>query len=86
MTVKTNHGEFEVKPLTFRDRRVLHSIEIKSVKDGDIDLSSFFDVLSWVMDYAFDDAEKELNHLDDNQIDEVLLAIYNNYKEPSKKK
>ena len=56
------------------------------MKDGDIDLSSFFDVLSWVMDYAFDDAEKELNHLDDNQIDEVLLAIYNNYKEPSKKK
>ena len=86
MTVKTDHGEFEVKPLTFRDRRALHSIEVKSVKDGDIDLSSFFDVLNWVMDHAFDDAEKVLNHLDDNQIDEVLLAIYNNYKEPSKKK
>lgn len=86
MTVKTDHGEFEVKPLTFQDRRKLHSIEVKSVKDGDIDLSSFFDVLDWVMNYAFDKPEELLNHLDDNQVDEVLLAIYNNYKEPSKKK
>jgi hypothetical protein len=86
MTVKTDHGEFEVKPLTFQDRRKLHSIEVRSVKDGDIDLSSFFDVLNWVMNHAFDKPEELLDHLDDNQVDEVLLAIYNQYKEPSKKK
>ena len=86
MTVKTDHGEFEVKPLTFQDRRKLHSIEVRSVKDGDIDLSSFFDVLDWVMNHAFDKPEESLDHLDDNQVDEVPLAIYNQYKAPSKKK
>jgi|TARA_R110001583_G_scaffold45091_1_gene142416 hypothetical protein len=86
MTVKTDHGEFEVNPLTFKDRRVLHGMEVKSIKDGDVDLSTFYHVLNWIMDFAFDDPEKSLGNLEDNQIDEVLLAIYNKYKEPSKKK
>ena len=30
--------------------------------------------------------EKELGKLDDNAIDEVLMAIYNRYKEPNVKK
>lgn len=86
MKVETNHGDFEVKELTFKDRRELHSLEIQSATDGEVDLSKFYNVLNWVMDFAFDNAEEVLGELGDNEIDEVLLAVYNRYKEPSKKK
>lgn len=86
MIVKTPHGEFEVKPLSFKDRRYLHGLEVKSIKEGEVDLASFYDALNWIMDFAFDNAEESLSGLKDNEIDEVLLAIYNQYKEPSKKK
>ena len=86
MIVKTDHGEFDVKDLTFRDRRTLHSLEIQSTTDGEFDISKFYNVLGWVMEFAFDDPEIALGKLGDNEIDEVLLAVYNQYKEPSKKK
>jgi len=86
MTVKTDHGDFEVRGLTFKDRRELHSLEIKSAVGGEVDLTKFYEVLNWVMDFSFEDPEKTLGHLDDNQIDEVLIAVYNEYKSPSKKK
>jgi len=86
LKVNTNHGDFEVKELTFKDRRELHSLEIQSATDGEVDLSKFYNVLNWVMDFAFDNAEEVLGELGDNEIDEVLLAVYNRYKEPSKKK
>ena len=54
--------------------------------NGNVDSSKFYAVLEWIMDFAFEDAEKELSHLDDNQIDVVLMDIYNTYKVPSKKK
>ena len=86
MFVKTPHGEFEVTPLTFKDRRYLHSMEISCMKDGELDFSKFYIVLEWIMDFAFENPEEKLNSFDDNEIDEILLAIYNRYKEPSKKK
>ena len=44
------------------------------------------DMMDWIMDFAFDDPEKKLGKLSDNEVDEVLIAIYNSYKEPNKKK
>jgi len=86
MIVKTNHGEFEVKDLSFKDRRHLHRLEVNSTSDGEFNIGKFYNVLEWVMEFAFGSPEKELKDLGDNEIDEVLLAIYNQYKEPSKKK
>ena len=86
MTIKTEHGTFECRELTFKDRRELHRIEVSCIKDGNIDMEKFIVVLDWVMQFAFDDPEAILGKLDDNQIDQVLIAIYNGYKEPSKKK
>ena len=35
MTVKTDHGEFECADLTFKDRRVLHRLEVQAIdSDG----------------------------------------------------
>tara|TARA_R100001163_G_C5057140_1_gene193643 strand:+ start:390 stop:650 length:261 start_codon:yes stop_codon:yes gene_type:complete len=86
MLVKTDHGDFEVKDLTFRDRRYLHGLEVNSTANGEFDMSKFYNVLNWIMEFAFEKPEEKLGKFEDNQIDEILLAIYNQYKEPSKKK
>ena len=87
MIVKTAHGDFTVKDITFKDRRHLHRLEIKAIKkDGEMDMEKYYDVLEWVMDFAWDSPEEALAELTDNQCDEVLAAIYSAYKEPSKKK
>ena len=87
MTVKTEHGDFECRELTFKERRSLHRLEINILhKDGSVNLDKYYDVMEWIMRFAFEDAEKALGHLDDNQIDTVLSEIYSRYKNPSKKK
>ena len=87
MTIKTKHGEFECRDLTFKDRRELHRLEIAAVDaEGKVDNSKFYKVLDWIMNFAFADAEKSIGHLDDNEIDTVLMDIYNEYKAPNKKK
>ena len=86
MIVKTAHGEFNVRDMKFPDRRKLHRLEIKPVtSNGDVSQEKFFDILEWVREYAFKNSEKELGHLDDNDIDEVLSDVYKKYKGPSKK-
>lgn len=87
MKIKTSHGEFNVREMKFSERRKLHRLEIQTVaSDGDVSQEKFFDILEWVREYAFKDSEKELGHLDDNDIDEVLSDVYQHYKGPSKKK
>ena len=89
MTVKTDHGTFECRELTFKNRRALHRLEVSAVNlaTGEMNSKGFYDVLEWIMNFAIKNPGKELSHLDDNQIDEVLIAIYNKYKKgPSKKK
>jgi hypothetical protein len=87
MTIKTDHGNFNVNPITFKGRRALHKIEVQALDtSGNVNTLKFYNVLEWIQDFAFDDAEKELGKLDDNAIDEVLMAIYNRYKEPNVKK
>ena len=87
MKIKTAHGDFSVRDMKFPDRRKLHRLEIKTVNtNGDVSQEKFFDILEWVREYAFKDSEKELSHLDDNDIDEVLSDVYQQYKGPGKKK
>ena len=87
MTVKTDHGEFECADLTFKDRRVLHRLEVQAIdSDGVFQQDKYYDVIEWIMDYAFNDAESILGHLSDIEIDNVLTEIYSAYKEPPKKK
>ena len=87
MTVKTKHGEFECADLTFKDRRVLHRLEVQAIdSDGVFQQDKYYDVIEWIMDYAFNDAESVLGHLSDIEIDNVLTEIYSAYKEPPKKK
>ena len=87
MTVKTKHGDFECRELTFKKRRELHRLEIGALgADGQIDLNKYYDVMEFIMSYAFVKAEESLGHLDDAEIDTVLSEIYTRYKNPPKKK
>ncbi len=87
MKVKTDHGTFEVRDITFKARRELHKLEVKAItKEGEINTEKFFDVLDWVLNFGFSDPEKDLGKLDDNAIDSVLMSVYNAYKDPNPKK
>jgi hypothetical protein len=87
MKITTPHGDFNCRDMSFADRRKLHRLEVKAVSlNGDFEQEKFFDILEFVMDFAFEDPEKHLKELDDNQVDEILTAIYQSYKGISKKK
>ena len=87
MKVSTAHGDFIVNAISFKDRRKLHRLELNAINpDESVNQSGFLDMMDWIMDFAFDDPEKKLGKLSDNEVDEVLIAIYNSYKEPNKKK
>tara|TARA_R100000234_G_scaffold38340_1_gene22686 strand:+ start:5497 stop:5769 length:273 start_codon:yes stop_codon:yes gene_type:complete len=82
MTLKTDHGSFEIRDLTFADRRKLHRLELSAIdlKTGEMNSSKFYDMLEWVMNFAFDKPEELFAKMDDNIIDEILIAAYNKYK------
>ena len=87
MKVSTAHGDFNVNAISFKVRRKLHRLELNAINpDESINQSGFMDMMDWVMDFAFKDPEKSLGKLNDNEVDEVLIAIYNSYKEVNKKK
>ena len=88
MKLKTDHGEFEIRDLTFADRRKLHRIEVAAVnlKSGEMNSDKFYDMLEWIMDFAFDKPEELFANLDDTQVDEILIAAYNKYKAGVSKK
>jgi len=88
MKLKTDHGEFEIRELTFADRRKLHRIEVAAVdlKSGEMNSNKFYDMLEWIMDFAFDKPEELFAKMDDTQIDEILIAAYNQYKAGVSKK
>ncbi len=87
MTVKTKHGTYECRELTFKDRRILHRQEVEAVDiDGKFEPSKYYDIIEWIMYYAFDNPEEILGSLNDIEIDMVISEIYSAYKKPSKKK
>ena len=84
--IKTPHGEFEVRPITFGERRELHRLEMKVFWDDQIEKDAYFDLLNWCMEKAFENPEETFKKLDDGQIDEVLNEVYLHYKGLTKKK
>ena len=78
MTVKTDHGQFEVSDITFAQRRAMHRIEIGAVQGSeDVDPVKFYELLEHVREIAFgDDAEKHLSKLNDNEII-IINSLFN---------
>ena len=85
--VKTKHGEFEVKPLSFKERRELHRREVQAANiDGELDFSKYIDLINWVLHKALVSPQTVLDKFNDTEIDEIGSDIYMHYKEGSKKK
>ena len=84
--VKTKHGTFEVRSITFGERRELHRLEMKTFWDESLDQDAYFDLLNWIMKKAFVNPEESLKKFNDAEIDEILNEIYLHYKGLSKKK
>lgn len=85
--IKTKHGEFEVKPLTFSERRHLHKLEIEAANiGGEMDFGKYIEMIDWLLKKTLLNPEVKLEGLDDNQIDDVGSEIYNHFKNSSKKK
>ena len=84
--VKTKHGTFEVRSITFGERRELHRLEMKTFWDESLDQDAYFNLLNWIMKKAFANPEESLKKFNDAEIDEILNEIYLHYKGLSKKK
>ena len=88
MTLKTDHGDFEIRELTFADRRKIHRMEVAAIdlKSGEMNNDKFYDMLEYIMNFAFTNPEELFAEMDDNVIDEILIAAYNKYKSGVSKK
>ena len=86
MIVKTKKGEFEVQPISFKDRRELHRKEIRVYWDNKLDTDAYYELLDWVMNKAFKNPEEALGKFKDEETDDILAEIYQEYKGISKKK
>lgn len=86
--IKTKHGEFDIKPLSFKERRHLHRLEIDAANiDGDkMDFGKYVEMIDWVISKTIPNAEAVLADFDDNQIDDIGAEIYTHLKNTNKKK
>ena len=86
--IKTKHGEFDIKPLTFKERRELHRLEIETanINGESMDYGKYLVLIDWVLLKALITPDLILEKFDDNQIDDIGSEIYNFYKNTSKKK
>tara|TARA_B100000424_G_scaffold270459_1_gene269829 strand:- start:2331 stop:2603 length:273 start_codon:yes stop_codon:yes gene_type:complete len=88
MILKTDHGDFEIRELTFADRRKIHRMEVAAIdlKTGEMNNDKFYDMLDYIMNFSFTNPDKLFAEMDDNVIDEILIAAYNKYKSGVSKK
>ena len=65
--LKTKHGEFDIKPLSFKERRKLHRLEIDVANiDGDkMDFGKYVEMIDWVISKTIPNSETVLADFDD---------------------
>ena len=81
--LKTKHGEFDIKPLSFKERRKLHRLEIDVANiDGEkMDFGKYVEMIDWVISKTIPNSEAVLAEIDD-----IGAEIYNHLKNTNKKK
>ena len=75
--IKTDHGEFEVRPITFGERRELHRMNAKVWAKGEMDIDSYYLLLERVGEIA--GLEAELESMTMPKIDQLLQSIFLEY-------
>tara|TARA_R110002020_G_scaffold469995_2_gene695450 strand:+ start:1992 stop:2258 length:267 start_codon:yes stop_codon:yes gene_type:complete len=78
MKVKALGKEYQVKDITYKERRNLHRLNAKAFWDGKVNPDNYYDVLEKVAEISGLD-EKEFKDLSMTEIDQVLQEVFTEY-------
>lgn len=84
MIIKALGKEYNIKEITYKERRELHRLNAKAFWDGKINPDNYYDVLERVAEIA-GIGETELNGLSMTDVDQVLQTIFKEYMGLEKK-
>ena len=84
MIIKALRKEYNIKEITYKERRELHRLNAKAFWDGKINPDNYYDVLERVAEIA-GIGETELNGLSMTEVDQVLQTIFKEYMGLEKK-
>jgi|TARA_R110000823_G_scaffold264023_3_gene384248 hypothetical protein len=78
MKIKALGKQFQVKDISYKQRRSLHRLNAKAFWDGKIDPESYYDVLEKVSEIS-GLTEKDFKGLSMVEIDQVLQEVFTEY-------
>tara|TARA_R110002012_G_C11319185_1_gene575591 strand:+ start:283 stop:549 length:267 start_codon:yes stop_codon:yes gene_type:complete len=78
MKVKALGKEYQVKDISYKQRRDLHKVNAKAFWDGKIDPESYYDVLEKVAEIS-ELGEKDFKGLSMVEVDQVLQQVFSDY-------
>ena len=78
MKVKALGKEYQVKDITYKERRDLHRLNAKAFWDGNINPDNYYDVLEKVAEIS-GLGEKDFKDLSMVEIDQVLQEVFTQY-------
>ena len=78
MKVKALGEEYQVKDITYKERRDLHRLNAKAFWDGKINPDNYYDVLGKVAEIS-GLGEKDFKDLSMVEIDQVLQEVFTQY-------
>ena len=84
MKIEMFDKEWEVKPLTYREKRELWLMSLKAFPDGEINQDKYFDLMLKVEKMS-GLKEKDLEQLNMGDVDLLLQEIYQQYMGIEKK-
>ena len=78
MKLKALGEEYQVKDITYKERRDLHRLNAKAFWDGKINPDNYYDVLEKVAEIS-GLGEKDFKELSMVEIDQVLQEVFTQY-------
>ena len=84
MEIKALGKTYEIKEITYKERRELHRINAKAFWDGKINPDNYYDVLEKVAEIS-GLGEQNFKGLSMIEVDQVLQAVFNEYMGLEKK-
>ena len=85
MEIEALQKKWDINPITFKDRRKLHSVHSQSYapavlnKSNEIDWNKYYDAIELALSIAFSDPEKSVDGLTDTEIDGLGQVIIQSY-------
>ena len=78
MKVKALGKEYQVKDITYKDRRDLHRLNAKAFWDGKVNPDNYYDVLEKVAEIS-GLGEDDFKGLSMTEIDQILQEVFTQY-------